>query len=102
MLHLNQLSKYIGSLRRALEPKSIESEPQQVLGSTTAVKNIAAFWDKQAMNIHVIGASELHKWTQDKDFDAKELKAFKEGLAAIPLFMLSCHELVENGLSDKQ
>lgn len=62
---------------------------ESVLGDETRVHTIANMWEYADL-IHIIGVNELIEWTSDKEFNSAELKAFQEGLAALPEFMEKC------------
>lgn len=86
--------KFIEHLKKAFIPKSTRSHEHQVVGETK-VKDLARFWQAEAETINVISARGLYDWISDRDFTKEELRAFKEGLAAIPLFMKSCDDWIQ-------
>lgn len=65
-------------------------ECQKVLGDLKALYELSALWGEHADKFHMIGLSEQINWFAGREFDSKELAAFKEGLAAIPLFLERC------------
>ena len=66
-----------------------EHECLGVLGDLNGLYAIAQIWETYPDLLNIIGIHELMEWTS-KDFDSKELAAFKEGLAAFPKFFEKC------------
>ena len=67
---------------------------QKVIGSLPALYAIADFWERNASSIHLIGTSKLLEYIEDESnkFSHEQIKAYKEGLAEIPLFFQECWE----------
>jgi hypothetical protein len=93
--------KFIKYLKKALEPKSLESHEHQVVGDSK-LKDLARFWDLNAEAVNIVCARGLYDWISEKDFTREELRAFKEGLAVLPEFMSNCNSHLENKVKEEQ
>lgn len=68
------------------------TECVKILGTLEALYSISDFWEHNAGEIHLIATNELLEYSDKEEFDSNQLKAYKIGLAAIPLFFQKCFE----------
>ena len=82
-MYINQLIKNNGNTTNPC---------QSVVGDENGVNVFAELWTNYPDLIHIIGIHSLIEWTTDREFDSKEMEAFKAGLAMFPEFMEKCYE----------
>jgi hypothetical protein len=57
-------------------------------------------WDKNATHLQLIAAVKLMEYEKSRSFSREEIDAYKEGLAAIPVFLAECQEEYEKMLDN--
>ena len=82
------------NLRRFIENKENKKGSkftgEQILGTNTAANKFASFWEANHVEMDIVYAAMLHKYTVDNSFDKAELESFKLGLASYQMFFEIC------------
>jgi|GEM_PF-4385028 len=79
-------------VNKLIQNKGKTKEPcLSVVGDLNNLHAMAGIWDRHAQLFHIIGINEFIEWTVDREFTDRELKAFQEGLAALPDFIEKCY-----------
>ncbi len=71
--------------------QSTEAGMMKVLGQKELILALSGVWEIHAQSFHILATHALLEFVKN-DVDAKEIAAFKTGLAAIPSLLNQCFE----------
>lgn len=82
--HIESYREYIK------KPKVDRTACEQVVGTNAAVDAFAQFYDRQAMNINIVGAYLVHEYISNNKVNSEQFEAYKKAIGEFGSFFVDC------------